>query len=307
MSAPLVTIGVPVYNEVKYVAESLKSLLKQSYPNLEILISDNGSADGTSEICADYAATYPHITHIRHAKNMGQHANFNYLPRCSSGTYFCWASGHDLLEPTFIEDSVAVLESDPAIVLAYPRTIYTTSYTREEGRPFDIRAMSAERRFREVMWRVDCNYVYGVWRLSPMLDSKLFQAVPAPDRVFLAEMAIKGPFAPVNTFKHYRMNRGRKQTEIEKRHRIMQYLFPNRTFTDAELAGNQLYLPTKHAFRRLAQDAEFPWYTRFHLYYSVWICGVVKFHLFPGSDFLSAVVRKALPAPLLKMVLRKMQ
>lgn len=307
---PLVTLGMPVYNEGKFIAESIDNLLKQTYPNLEIIIADNGSTDGSSEICAAYAAKHPNIKHIRHPKNLGQHANFNYLPRCSSGKYFCWVSAHDLLDDEFIERSVAVLESDPHIVLAYPRTMNMKAdgtYTREKARPFDIRHMTPGRRFREVMWRVDCNYVYGTWRLQTMLDSQLFQVVPACDRVFLAEMAIKGTFAPVDVFKYYRMNREGRQTEIEKRHRLMSYLHPHRTCTDAELSGNNFYLPTRHAFARVVQDAHFPTLTRWYLYFSVWLAGVMKSHIFPGADTLSFVVKSVLPGSVLRRVMAKMQ
>lgn len=310
-SLPLVTLGMPVRNEAKFLRASLDNLLAQTYRPLEIIIADNGSTDATPEICAEYTAKHPHITFIRHPKNLGQPANFNYLPRLASGTYFAWASGHDLLDPAFVEKSVTLLESDPAIVLAYPRTINITedgTPTREKVRPFDLTGMSPAQRFREVMWRVDCNYVYGMWRLAPMLESRLFQAIPAADRVFLAEMAIKGTFAPVDTVKYYRANRGMTaQTEMEKRHRLMAYLFPHRTFTDKELAGNTLYLPTIRGFRRAVEDARFPWFTRPSLACSVWLCGVMKFHLFPGADALSAIAKRVLPSPLLKVLLRQMQ
>lgn len=310
MNQPLVTLGMPVYNERKYIEESLQNLQKQTYPNLEIIIADNASTDDTSEICSRYAAKDPRIKYIRHPRNIGQHTNFNYLPRCASGTYFCWVSGHDLMEPTFVADSVAALEKDPSAVLAYPRTINMTKegvITREKVRPFNISTMSPANRFREVMWRVDCNYVYGTWRLGPMLDSHLFMAVPACDRVFLAEMAIKGTFIPVETFKYYRMSRETVQTELEKRHRIMGYLFPHKTFTDAELSGNDLYRPTQRAFRQVVDDANFSWITRRRLAASIWLAGVMKYHIFPGADALSAIAKTVLPKPVLNKLMSKMQ
>jgi glycosyltransferase involved in cell wall biosynthesis len=309
MNRPLVTLGMPVYNEVRYIKETLDNLLLQTYPNIELIIADNGSTDGTSEIIAQYAAAHPHIRHIRHPQNIGQHTNFNNLPHAAKGVYFCWASGHDLLDPDFVTQSVAVLESDPKIVLAYPRTINMTKEgkpTREKVREFDITKMTAQQRFREVMWRVDCNYVYGMFRLQPMLESKLFQVFPACDRVFLAEMAVKGTFAPVDTFKYYRMSREHVQTELEKRHRIMGYLHPGKTFSDAELEKNSFYEPTQRGFLRVVKDAHFPLFTRLMLYANVRLCGIMKMHLFPGADFLSVIVKKILPAPLLEKLMGKM-
>lgn len=53
---PRVSIGIPVYNGENYLAEALDSLLRQSFGDFELLISDNASTDRTQEICQDYAA-----------------------------------------------------------------------------------------------------------------------------------------------------------------------------------------------------------------------------------------------------------
>lgn len=309
-SLPLVSIGVPLYNEAKHLREALESLLGQSYTHTEMLISDNGSTDETEAICREYMAKDPHISYLRHPANIGQHENFNCLPRRSGGTYFFWASGHDRWEKTFIEDCIRVLEGNPTAVLAYPRTVNMWddgTITREKVRPFDIQKMSPQRRFREVMWRVDCNYVYGVWRLAPMLQSHLFPRTVAPDRVFLAEMAIKGTFVPVDTIKYYRMNREPGHTELKNRRRTMEYLYPGETFTDRELMNPDYYRGTRRHFFHIVQHAGFPWHTRYSLYLSVWLCGVMKFHLFPGADVFSQIVKKLLPAPILKALLRRME
>lgn len=307
---PLVTLGVAAYNEEKYIRESLENLLKQTYPHIRVLIGDNGSTDGTADICREFAARDERVIYVRRPKNIGQNANFNELARAAEGEYFCWISGHDLLDPDFVEKCVAALEADPGAVLACPRTLYMTSDGKvagEKARPFDIRRMAPEARFRETMWRVDCNYVYGMFRLRPMLDTAIFRPVPAADRVFLSEMAIRGTFVPVDTCKYYRDNRGGRQTEIEKRHRLMRYIYPDRTYTDAELAGNAFYRPTVRAFHDAVDKGGFPLPTRGKLHASVWLAGVVKSHLFPGADLLSAIVKKLLPAPALKAIMRKMQ
>lgn len=311
-ASPLVTIAVPAYNEAEFLEASVRSLLQQSYPHIEILIADNGSTDETPNICARLAAEDPRVRTIRHPRNIGQNANFNYLPRVAAGTYFCWASAHDTLDPAFVETCVAALERHPDAVLAYPRTLYmrydgTVTGEKKRG-PFDVSAMPPAARFREVMWRVDCNIVYGLWRTDAMLRSNLFQLVPAPDRVFLAEMALLGTFVPADTAKYYRNNRGdTPQTEIEKRHRLMAYIWPSRRFTDAELAGNNFYAPTVRAYRRAVLDARFGFLTQRRLLFSVWLAGIVKSHLFPGADVLSAIARAVLPRPVQRAIMRRIQ
>jgi glycosyltransferase involved in cell wall biosynthesis len=59
VSAPLVTLGVPVYNGQRYLARALDSLLAQTFDDFEIVLCDNASEDRTAEICAAYAARDP--------------------------------------------------------------------------------------------------------------------------------------------------------------------------------------------------------------------------------------------------------
>lgn len=307
---PLVSIGIPAYNEAEYLAAALDNLLAQTHPNIEIIISDNASTDATGEISADYARRFPRITHVRHATNLGQHGNFNYLPRVARGEFFVWAAGHDLLEKTFIADAVSALQKNPSAVLAFPRTIDVRpdgTPFNENARSFDIEHKRAPERFIETMWRVDCNYVYGVYRRVPMLTTRLFQAIPAPDRVFLAEMSARGPFVPANTIRYCRMNRGTKQTEVEKRHRLLRYIDPDRRCTDAELMRNSFYTPTIVGYRRAVYEGGFSPLQRLRILFSVWLCGVLKFHLFPGADMLSTLAKAVLPQNVLRRVLARMQ
>ena len=67
---PLVSILVPVYNVEKYIATCLDSLLAQSYPNIEIVLIDDGSPDRSIEICQEYAKKFPNI-HVYIYENAG--------------------------------------------------------------------------------------------------------------------------------------------------------------------------------------------------------------------------------------------
>ena len=76
-AAPRLTIGLPVYNGQNYLAESLDSLLGQSYEDFELLISDNASTDGTADICRRYEQQDPRIRYIRLPHNIGLAPNHN--------------------------------------------------------------------------------------------------------------------------------------------------------------------------------------------------------------------------------------
>ena len=69
--APRLSIGIPVYNGENYLAETLDSLLGQSYENFELIISDNASTDGTAGICRRYMKQDSRIRYICQPRNIG--------------------------------------------------------------------------------------------------------------------------------------------------------------------------------------------------------------------------------------------
>ena len=78
-SKPLVSIGMPLHNEERFINAALESLRAQDYPNFEIIVSDNASTDRTFEICQQLAATDPRIRLERAQENRGATAGFSRL------------------------------------------------------------------------------------------------------------------------------------------------------------------------------------------------------------------------------------
>ena len=101
-----VTIGLPVYNGETYLEETLDSILNQTYTEFELIISDNGSSDGTRLICEEYAAKDDRIKYYRSVKNLGAAPNYNRAFELSSGEYFKWADYDDPLAPEFLSKCV---------------------------------------------------------------------------------------------------------------------------------------------------------------------------------------------------------
>ena len=116
---PLVSIGMPVFNEEKTISRALDSLLLQTFPNFEVIISDNCSSDKTVELCKNYAEKDKRISLNRNKINLGIVANFQIVHRKSSGKYFMWAAGDDYWEPEFLRRLVNELESDRAAGVAF--------------------------------------------------------------------------------------------------------------------------------------------------------------------------------------------
>ena len=101
-SHPLVSIGIPTYNRADgYLKECIASAVKQTYPAVEIIVSDNCSNDNTEELVAGFAD--PRIRYHRLRKNIGANNNFNYLVEQAGGDYFLLLHDDDLIDPDFVE------------------------------------------------------------------------------------------------------------------------------------------------------------------------------------------------------------
>jgi hypothetical protein len=115
---PLLSIGVPVYNGERYLAEALESALGQEYPSLEVLISDNASTDSTAEICRRFEGD-PRISYSRAAETVDPISNFARVLGMARGEYFTWLAHDDLLTSTaYAAGMVEALEANPDAVLA---------------------------------------------------------------------------------------------------------------------------------------------------------------------------------------------
>lgn len=118
---PLVSIGVPVYNGERYLRESIESILGQTYGDIEVIISDNASTDGTADVIASLAADDDRIHSHRFAENQGAARNYNAVFERASGRYFKWAAHDDLIKPEFVERCVeAHLASPHRLSTVYP-------------------------------------------------------------------------------------------------------------------------------------------------------------------------------------------
>ena len=85
---PLMSIGVPVYNGERHLRAALDSALAQDYPNLEILISDNVSTDGTEAIARHYIRSDSRVRYWRNPVNIGAVKNFGHVLAEARGRYF---------------------------------------------------------------------------------------------------------------------------------------------------------------------------------------------------------------------------
>jgi len=109
INKPLVSIGVPIFNEKKNIAKCLKNILKQSYKNIEVIISDNNSTDDSIKICQAFKKKDKRIKILRSKKNLGQGRNFYNVLKKSQGEFFMFQAADDLRSSNFIKENLDYL------------------------------------------------------------------------------------------------------------------------------------------------------------------------------------------------------
>lgn len=117
---PLVSVHIITYNQKNFINEALRSALDQDYENIEIVVADDGSTDGTAEIILDYARRYPSkIVPLVGGPNLGITGNSNRGLRTCKGKYVAFMGGDDSFLPGKISKQVEWLEADKNRVLCY--------------------------------------------------------------------------------------------------------------------------------------------------------------------------------------------
>jgi glycosyltransferase involved in cell wall biosynthesis len=243
-----------VYNGERYLRKTLDSLLSQTYPDFEVIISDNASSDGTQEVCEEYAARDRRIRYHRNGQNLGAARNFNCVFERSRGEYFKWAAHDDLCAPRFLSSCVQALEDDPNAVLSFSKMEVIDEDGRNLRQPeyeFDASSGEAHERFRAVVLRRHgCESVFGVVRASILEATPLIGNYIASDRVLLSELALRGRFQRVEEplFLH-RDHPGRSVKFLHLHAKATVWFDPNRA-GEIPLPNVRLFFQHLSAIRR---------------------------------------------------------
>lgn len=112
MSPSLVSVCIPTYRGATFLAATIDSVLRQSYPHFELWIIDDNSPDNTQEVVSSFSD--PRIKYIRNTQNLGPEGNWNKCFELAQGKYFKLLPHDDLLALNCLEAQVAILEEDSA-------------------------------------------------------------------------------------------------------------------------------------------------------------------------------------------------
>ena len=112
---PLITVVIPTYNRAQFISETIESVLDQTYPNIEIIVIDDGSTDNTEEVVARYV---PRVKYVKQ-KNAERGASRNHGLRLADGEFIVFLDSDDLLSPDKIKEDLAIFKRTPSVGLVY--------------------------------------------------------------------------------------------------------------------------------------------------------------------------------------------
>lgn len=96
---PCIACVIPSFNQGKYLAATLDSVLDQGYPAVEIFVADGGSKDNSPEILAEYAQRHPHVLRYDSSPDGGHHHGVNKAIAHTTGDIIAWINSDDLYTP----------------------------------------------------------------------------------------------------------------------------------------------------------------------------------------------------------------
>ena len=110
---------MPVYNGDQYIESSLNSLLKQSFGDFELIISDNASTDKTEDICEAICQIDPRVKYIRQPQTVSAFENFNFVLNTAQTDYFQWAACDDLWDIDWLKSCFDDIKKSDKEIFAF--------------------------------------------------------------------------------------------------------------------------------------------------------------------------------------------
>ena len=166
----MVTVAIPAYNAQRFLPHGLDSVRNQTYNNLEIIIANDGSTDGTGDLCDQLASTDSRIK-VLHLPHQGVGATRNALVENATGEYFYFCDVDDYIEPNLIELNIDVMIKNNLDMTIFGFVVENvasgTSDTVVMEDRLMLRAEEFKQFYREKMIRMDYGYGY--------LHSKFFR------------------------------------------------------------------------------------------------------------------------------------
>lgn len=192
MNNPLISIIVPVFNAATFLRRCLDSLLAQSYQKTEIILIDDGSTDGSGEICDDYAEASPHI-YVFHTENQGASQARNLGLTKANGVFVSFVDSDDYVSPDYLSILFGLEQmfslGISACQICTKKTLQDSVPEKERQDEILEGAPLLQRFFHYEFWGL-----YGkLYRKQLFADTPFPKATLSEDYAVLARLFIKSP------------------------------------------------------------------------------------------------------------------
>jgi len=169
---PLVSILIPTYNSVDFVEDTVRSIMNQTYTNIEIVIVDDASTDGTMKILEKLSKEDKRIKLLQNKKNLGITDNMNNGIHKCNGKYIAILDGDDWAYPYRIEEQVKLMEKDEEVVLcAGYMDICDENLNVKTTRTYPLK----DKEIRRAMVKYDpISHPSSMWRKDALLKTDLY-------------------------------------------------------------------------------------------------------------------------------------
>ena len=170
---PLVSVGIPTYNRPEGLRRTLHCITTQTYPNLEIIVSDNCSEnEEVAKVINEFSKKDKRIIGIRQKENIGAASNFMFVLSKATCEYFMWAADDDSWEGFYIEELVREFKNNKAIIAVNFEAQYTDQTGNKfqffpEGKPFySFESSSQIDRLKHLLRFNYGNLVYSLYKTN---------------------------------------------------------------------------------------------------------------------------------------------
>lgn len=138
MENSLVTVVIPCFNQVQYLDQTVQSVLASNYTQIEIIIVNDGSTDGSLELAKNLRKTHPGIQ-VLDQKNSGVATARNHGIALAKGEFILPLDGDDLISENYISEAVQVLNSNPEVKVVYCKAV---KFNTEGRKPWNLKPFS---------------------------------------------------------------------------------------------------------------------------------------------------------------------
>jgi len=193
-----VSIAIPTFNRRGTLRRAVESALSQTHEDVEVVVSDNASTDGTGELLREIAAGDSRLRVVRQTRNLGMVANLESAARLAEGEHVMLLADDDWIAPRCVEVALAGLRTRPDRSAVLGRVAYMRGGTEvEAGQPAALTAPDPAQRVRDYFAAVDRDHgntwLYGLARRELVQRLTPLRNVLGFDWLRVAELAFLGP------------------------------------------------------------------------------------------------------------------